>query len=285
MNGVNAENAKGMLADQGAMRLGLILLALGGLYYPVFLELLRDWAGNDNYSHGYFIPLISGYMIFSARGELQKETVAPWNWGLLLFLAGLGLLAAAKVASLNFAQAFSLLVVLWGLSLYLWGPRYAARIFVPIAYLLFMIPLPGILWNKIAFPMQLFSSAVTEQLVRLFGVSILREGNVLSLAQTTLEVVDACSGLRSLTTMCALSAALAWFCRGALWRRWLLFLAAFPIAILINVIRLTATALLASRYGEEVAQGFLHEFSGILVFVLGLVLLWGAYVLLGDERK
>jgi exosortase len=240
---------------------------------------------NDNFSHGYFIPLISGYMIFSLRRELQEEPLRPVNWGGLLILLGLGLLLAASIASTFFMQRFSLLLVLWGLSLFLFGPGYGKKLLVPIAYLIFMIPIPAIIWNKIAFPMQLFSSGLTEDIIRLFGVSVYREGNVLVLPQTSLEVVDACSGLRSLTTMFALSAALAWFAQCSAWRKWLLFLSAVPIAVFVNIVRLTATALLASRYGEKVAQGFLHEFSGMLVFVVGLVLLWGTYVLLGSEKK
>jgi len=121
--------------------------------------------------------------------------------------------------------------------------------------------------------MQLFSSAVTEEVVRLLGIPIFREGNVLHLAQTTLEVVDACSGLRSLTTMFALAAALAWFTDLSLWKKWVLFFLAAPVAIFANTIRLTATAALASIYGEKVAQGFLHEFSGIFTFIFGLMLL------------
>ena len=121
--------------------------------------------------------------------------------------------------------------------------------------------------------MQLFSSAVTEMVVRVVGIPVLREGNVLHLAQTTLEVVDACSGLRSLTTMFALSAAFAWFSGLSATKKWILFLAAVPIAIFANIVRLTGTAGLASIYGEKVAQGFLHDFSGLFVFIVGLFLL------------
>ena len=121
--------------------------------------------------------------------------------------------------------------------------------------------------------MQLFSSAVTERVIQAIGLPVFREGNVLHLAQTTLEVVDACSGLRSLTTMFALAAALAWFSDFVTWKKWLLFFAAAPVAIFANIVRLTATAGLASFYGEKVAQGFLHDFSGLFTFVFGLALL------------
>ena len=144
---------------------------------------------------------------------------------------------------------------------------------LPILYLVFMIPLPAIIWNKIAFHMQLFGSYLTEQVVVLMGIPIFREGNVLHLANTTLEVVDACSGLRSLTTLFALSAVFAILSSHSTFQKWILFLAAAPIAIFANIVRLSATALLASKYGGDVAQGFLHDFSGLVVFAVGIILL------------
>lgn len=251
----------------------LLLAALVGLYYPVLVAMAHDWSTNDNYSHGFFIPLISGYMVFAMKDELRNISLRPANWGLLLLLAGVGQLYIARVGSEYFLQRTSLIFVLLGMAIFLLGKAMTRKLLLPIAYLLFMVPLPAIIWNKIAFPMQLFSSAVTEVVVRLIGIPIFREGNVLHLAQTTLEVVDACSGLRSLTTMFALSAALAWFSDSTAWKKWVLFLAAAPIAIFANIVRLTGTAGLASVYGEKVAQGFLHEFSGLFTFVVGLMLL------------
>jgi len=251
----------------------VVFAALLGLYYPIFVGLAQDWSSNDNYSHGFFIPLISGYMVYSMKEELRNRVLSGTNWGLFFLLAGLGQLYIAKIGSEFFLQRTSLIPVLLGLSLFIWGKSITRKLLLPIFYLLFMIPLPAIIWNKIAFPMQLFSSAITEKLVRLFGIPIFREGNILHLAQTTLEVVDACSGLRSLTTMFALAAALAWFTNFSLWKKWALFILAAPVAIFANTVRLTATAALASVYGEKVAQGFLHEFSGIFTFVFGLLLL------------
>ena len=251
----------------------LPLAALVGLYFPVLTSLAQDWSTNDNYSHGFFIPLISGYMVYALREELRRVAVRPANWGLLLVVAGLGQLYIARVGSEYFLQRTSLILELLGMVLFLWGRNFTKKLLLPIGYLLFMVPIPAIIWNKIAFPMQLFSSAVTERVIQAVGLPVFREGNVLHLAQTTLEVVDACSGLRSLTTMFALAAALAWFSDFATWKKWLLFFAATPVAIFANIVRLTATAGLASIYGEKVAQGFLHDFSGLFTFVFGLSLL------------
>jgi exosortase len=251
----------------------LILAGLLALYSPVLISMGHDWMTNDNYSHGFFIPLISGYMIYAMKGELHPLPAKPANWGLLLLLLGLCQLYIARMGSEYFLQRSSIIPVLQGIVLFLLGTPYLRKLLVPIFYLIFMVPLPAIIWNKIAFPMQLFSSAVTERVIHAIGIPVFREGNVLHLAQTTLEVVDACSGLRSLTTMFALSAALAWFRMYGPWKKWVLFLAAAPIAIFANIVRLTGTAGLASFYGEKVAQGFLHEFSGLFTFAFGLMLL------------
>lgn len=267
------------------VQLGLVLAALTWLYAPVLLKLASDWQTDDNYSHGWFIPCIALFMVHASREKLRAVPARPANPGVLLVVAGLLMLVVARIGSELFLQRLSLLPVLLGLTAFLlgWGP--ARLVLAPIAFLIFMIPLPAILWNRIAFPLQLFASQLTEQFVRLLGIPIFREGNVLYLAQTTLEVVDACSGLRSLTTMCALAAALAWFSPGTPWRRWLLFLSAVPIAILVNIARLGGTAVLAQYYGEQVAQGFLHEFSGLLTFGLGIALLTGTSFLLTERGR
>lgn len=251
----------------------LVMVTLVGLYFSVLVSLVHDWISNDNYSHGFLIPIISGYMVFTMRGELRNVSVRPNNWGLLLLLVGLAQLYIAKVGSEFFLQRTSIIFVLLGIILFLSGTVMARKLLVPIIYLLFMVPLPNILWNTIAFPMQLFSSAAAEVLIRIIGIPVFREGNVLYLPQIILEVVDACSGLRSLTTMFALSAAFAWFSNFTYWKRGVLFLAAAPIAVFANTIRLAGTAGLANIYGEKVAQSFLHEFSGLFTFMFGLILL------------
>jgi exosortase len=172
--------------------------------------MVAAWATNEDYSHGYFIPFISLYMIWSVRGELANLKIKPSNAGMLVVLGGLGLLLIAKIGSELFLQRISLIIVLLGLVLFLLGRDYFKLLKWPILYLIFMIPLPAIIWNKIAFPLQLFGSYLTEQIVRLLGIPIFRQGNVLHLAETTLEVVAACSGLRSLLTMFALSSLLIW---------------------------------------------------------------------------
>ena len=253
--------------------IGIVLAAVLWLYLPFLKTLVAAWETNDDYSHGYFIPFLTIYFIYGQRDALKNITVRPSNAGILVITAGLAQLIVAKIGSEFFLQRTSLIVLLVGLVLFLLGWEYLRKLFLPLAYLIFMIPLPAIIWNKIAFPMQLFSSFLTEKVISLLGIPIFREGNILHLAETTLEVVAACSGLRSLVTMFALSAALAMLSELPNWKRWLLFFSAIPIAIIANISRLVITALMASRMGSAAAQGFLHEFSGIVVFMLGLTLL------------
>ena len=261
---------------------GFILLgALLSLYLPFLQTMVSDWGKNDDYSHGYFIPVLTIYFIYSMRAELREIAIVPNKLGIVVIAVGLAQLIIAKIGSEYFLQRTSFIIVLLGLVFFLLGWQYFRKLFVPIAYLIFMVPLPAIIWNKIAFPMQLFASALTEKVVYFFGIPIYREGNVLHLAQTTLEVVAACSGLRSLVTMFALSGALAILSPLSAPKKVILFLAAAPIAIFANICRLTFTALLATKLGSDAAQGFLHEFSGIMVFLLGLSLLVAVNWLLG----
>lgn len=255
------------------MTMAVVLTALLLLYLPFLQTLVADWGSNDDYSHGYFIPVLTAYFIYTRLDQLRHSPVVPNNFGLLVIVAGLGQLILAKIGSEFFLQRTSLIVVLVGVVLFFYGRHYLRVLFVPIAYLLFMVPLPAILWNTISFPMQLFASFLTEKVVYFLGIPIFREGNVLHLAETTLEVVAACSGLRSLVTMFALSAALAFVSNLSNPKKMLLFASAMPIAVIANITRLSFTAILASQYGSQMAQGFLHEFSGIAVFFLGLGLL------------
>lgn len=250
-----------------------VSVALLVLYIPFLQSLVADWDTNENYSHGYFIPFIFAYMIYSIKDTLVEKQIQPVNSGLIIIVFGLVVLIVGKIGAEFFLQRFSLIIVLLGIVLFLLGWEYLKSLSLPILYLIFMIPLPAIIWNKIAFPLQLFGSLLTEHIIRFFGIPVFRQGNILHLSETTLEVVAACSGLRSLVTMFALSSLLIWMSRLSTLGKWLLFFAAAPTAICANIIRLTVTAILASHYGSEVAQGFLHDFSGVFTFIIGLSML------------
>ena len=250
------------------------------LFHHTFVELVKDWINDDNYSHGFLIPPISAFLIWQYKDKLSNTPVYASNIGLLLLGLGLSFFVISNIAAELFCMRLSILIVLFGLVIYIGGKKSLKDLALPIGYLVFMIPLPAIVWNKIAFPLKMFATNLSTSAIQLLGIPVHREGNILHLDNMSLEVVDACSGLRSLTSLLALSAAFALMSQLKKTKKCTLFLSAIPIAILVNIIRLTGTAALAQYYGQHVAQGFLHEASGILVFILGLTFLFVVYLLL-----
>ena len=263
----------------------LLIMAFFGLYHQVFIELVKDWMIDDNYSHGFFIPLISAYILWNSLDKLKRLPVKPSNFGLFILVFGLIVFILGSVGAELFTTRFSMLIVMFGLVVFLLGWAIGKAVFLPIAYLIFMIPLPAIIWNQIAFPLKLFATKLASLVISSIGIAVYREGNILHLTTTTLEVADACSGLRSLTSLLALSGAFALITQHSFWKKIILFLSAVPIAIIVNVFRLTVTAILATFYGERVAQGFLHELSGILVFIVAILLIYFVHVFLSKSYR
>ncbi len=257
--------------------LPLLILASGFaiLYHHVMVKLVSDWINDDNYSHGFLIPFIAVYMVWKKKEILLQLEPATNNWGLALIVFGISMCVAGNIGAELFTMRFSIVILILGLVLYLFGNRIFREVYVPVLYLIFMIPIPAIIWNKLAFPLQLLSAAMTEKVIHIINIPIFREGNILHLANTSLEVVDACSGLRSLTTLLALSAAFAYMSKLKIINKWFLFLSAIPIAVFVNILRLSITAIMAHFIGEDAAQGFLHEMSGIVVFIVAFLLLLG----------
>ena len=256
----------------------LVLTILAGLvvwlYLPVLKHLAWQWWDDENYSHGFLIPLMSAYFVWDRRERLRKLADAPSWLGLPVLVAGVGLFLLGNVAAELFTMRASLLVILAGLVLYLLGREHLKALAFPILYLIFMIPPPTILFNSITFPLQLFAARTATATLQFVNIPVLREGNVIILANTTLEVAEACSGIRSLATLLALATTLAYFTqRRRSWRATALVASAVPVAIVANASRVAGTGILAHYYGAQVAEGFLHTFSGWLLFLVATALL------------
>ncbi len=253
--------------------LAAVAAAFAVLYAGVLARLVRDWISDENYSHGFLIVPLAAYFAWERRARLAECEVRPRVLGLLLVLASLAVLAAGTLGVELFLTRVSMLGVVAGAVLFLAGWRHLRILAFPLAFLLLMIPVPAIVFNQVAFPLQLLASRVGESALMLAGVPVLREGNVITLANTTLEVAEACSGIRSLVSLLTLAVVYGYFLDRRLPIRVVLAVAAIPIAIAANGIRVAGTGLAASFISPAAAEGFFHTFSGWLVFLFAVVLL------------
>ena len=278
-----------------------VAAALAFVYYSVLAKLGYDWWTDENYSHGLLIPVIIGYILWLERERLARAAGRPdglWG-GLLVVLAILGLWVGTAGAEL-YVQRMSLVLMLVGVTVYFWGWRLLKLLMVPLALLILAIPIPAIIFNKIAFPLQIFASKCAVWVMRLFDIPVLRQGNVIELMPKNareprrLEVVEACSGIRSLMTLLTLAVVFAYFTRPrgggdggddsggwarrlksyGFWRAVILVGSAVPIAILTNAMRVSGTGVLSHYYGTQVADGFFHTFSGWVVYIVAFLLLF-----------
>jgi len=252
----------------------LSVAALLVAYWQVLPRLLRDWLHDDNYSHGIFIVPLALYFAWERRDRLRSLPLRPSLLGLFVVLGSLALLVAGTLGAELFLTRISLLGSLTGIVLFLFGWAHLRVLAFPLAFLLLMVPLPAIIFNQIAFPLQLFASKVGAWTMQACAVPVLREGNVIILANTSLEVAEACSGIRSLISLLTLGIVYGYFADSRVWARTTIALATIPIAILTNAARVAGTGILSHYYGEEAAQGFFHEFSGWLVFVAAFALMF-----------
>jgi exosortase len=253
---------------------GAVLLVCAGvvwLYGGALSSLVSQWASDDDYSHGFFVIPLAAFFAWERRGALARAESRPGVEGLLL--VGVSLLAfmAGILGAELFLTRSSLIGVLAGTVLFVWGREHFRILLFPLAFLLFMIPLPAIIFNQIAFPLQLVASRLGETAIAAAEIPVLREGNVLQLPNITLEVVEACSGIRSLVSLLMLGVLLGYFAEPRTPGRVLIALAAIPIAIIANATRVGGTGLASHWAGPAAAEGFFHTFSGWIVFVVALV--------------
>jgi len=320
------------------------------IYLPVIAGLAVEWYNDDNYSHGFLVPIISALLIYLRHGNFNDLLNPPGNpitfrkllfvlvpvviilsiflesmlaiiitlnlgawfllirgfilqnregrlreWsegngdtaGLPLLVIGLLIFVLANAAAEYFTLRLSMVIGLYGLIWYLIGRRFAGQNWFEFAFLLFMIPLPYVIYYAATFPMQLFATKVTVAVLNFIGMSAVRQGNMIHLPGYSLEVAEACSGLRSLISLLALGAVYARLTQKGLPRQIILFLSTIPIAIAANIFRVLFTAVGAYTVSRELAEDFLHELSGMMVFLVAFIMLfiWGAILKIGAKKK
>jgi exosortase D (VPLPA-CTERM-specific) len=254
----------------------LALLAYSG----AISELLRIWEVREEYSYGYMIPVVTAFLVWQRKDQLEKiEFDGAWT-GVLLTLLGLFIYLVGELSTLHIVVQYSMVAMVLGVALAVTGWRAFRIIAVPLLFLIFMIPLPQFLLTELSQELQLISSRIGVAFIRMFDISVYLEGNVIDLGTYKLQVVEACSGLRYLFPLMALGFIVAYFFNGSMWKKLLLFLSTIPITVLMNSFRIGAIGVLVEYWGIEMAEGFLHDFEGWVIFMACLAVLVGEMWLL-----
>ena len=251
----------------------LLAVSFGLLFRHVFPKLVHDWWTDDNYSHGFLIIPVALYLAWERRRAFASVPERLSILGLVVVVGSIGVLLAGILGSELFLTRIAILGTVTGSVLFLFGWQRLRVLAFPLAFLLLMIPLPAIIFNQIAFPLQLFASKVGEFALSAVDIPVLREGNVLILANTSLEVAEACSGIRSLVSLLTLGIVFGYFADQRAWVRGLIALSTIPIAVITNGARVAGTGIAAHSYGPGAAEGFLHEFSGWVIFVMAFAMI------------
>jgi len=247
---------------------GLAGVALALVYAPVLLGLVKDWATDPNYSHGFVIPFAVAFLLWRQRARLRALPLRPSAWGWVLAIGSQAVYLVGYLGAEFFLQRTSLLILIAGAIVILFGWRHLRTQLFSLALLFLAIPLPVLIFNAVALPLQLLASSWAAWLLNLTGIPVFRSGNILILPQRALDVAEACSGIRSLFSLIALAMLVAYFVPARFWVRLGLVLSAVPIALATNAFRIAATGVLGQWFGAAASEGFFHEFAGWLIFVV-----------------
>jgi len=267
---------------QGALLVAVVL----ALYGPVMVRLVRQWYTDPDYSHGFLVPFLSAYLIWQRRDKLAEVARRPSNWGILLVLGSMGLLFLGSLGAELFLSRISIIGTICGLIVYFSGWRLLRAMAFPLAFLLFAIPIPALIYNEIVFPLQGIASRFATSILEMLNLfPIMREGNILIMPGMRLEVVEACSGIRSLMSLLALAAGYGYLAEKSVPVRWFLIIAMIPLAMISNGTRVMITAIMTNYIGPQAAEGFMHEFSGWVIFVVATALFLGLHSLTVVVRK
>lgn len=259
---------------------GLLLLC----YWPILFRMGTQWATDENMGHGFFVPLFAGLVAWQRREELLAEPRTPNPLGLLVVIFGGLLSLVATVGAELFSARLSFVIALFGTVLYLGGTRWIKILLFPLVLLLFMIPIPAIIYSALTMKLQTLASELGELMITAMGIPVLREGNILRIPSQPLDIAEACSGIRSLMTLLFLALIISYFTDKKVWMRWALLFATVPIAILANGMRVAITALL-SEHNKEWASGWFHEMEGFIIYFIDIIALLAVHRLINVAAK
>ncbi len=264
----------------GKWKLCLLLLLWAMVFLPAADPMVKDWFRQSDNTHAFLVPFLSLYFAWRKREDLARVEMHGSLAGAAFLAAGLALYLLAQAGGIavlaRLMMVFTLAALLWT-SL---GGEATRLLSFPLGFLFFMVPVPDSVLMAVSFPLQLLTTKISTEVIQACSIPVYREGNILHFMQSRLEVVEACSGIRSVVALTMISVLFAHLSGGVRWRQFVLVVSAIPIAMLANVLRVSGTGILAHFYGGKVAGGFLHEFSGMVVFLIGLLLLFLVYAVL-----
>ncbi len=255
------------------------------LYHGIWRGLIKQWIDDPNYSHGFLVVLFCVWLVWRRRAVLRGLPRKPSAWGLVVVVGSLAILILGVFGAELYLSRTSFLFLIAGITIYFAGWKMFRALLLPWALLFLAVPLPTIVFNQIAFPLQFGASRLATDMLAVLGVPVLREGNIIMLPSLTLDVAEACSGLRSLMALVTIGVLYGCIFERRVSRRVLLALVAIPIAVVANAVRIVTTGLLGQYWAPDKAEGFFHVFSGAVIFVCTLLLLFAFHAALKRVGK
>jgi exosortase len=267
------------------IKISILFVLWFAIFYPVYLALIEAWFGleNSDNSYGILVPFISLYFIWVKKEQLKQTEAAKSSSGLVILAASLFIYLISFAGGVVFMQRLMMVSSLIGLVLYICGKEIYRILAFPLLFLFFMVPIPESVVNIVSFPLQTYATIISSKIIQWCGIPVYREGHMLYFTQTQLEVAEACSGIRSISALLMLSVIFMHQCENSRARKAIIILSSIVIAFIANILRVSGTGILAHFFGARVARGFLHEFSGMTVFAIGLLLLFAVYKLLNQK--
>jgi exosortase len=266
-----AERAGAFQSARLRLDAALIGMLVVAVYFRVLAKLVIDWWQIPDFSHGFVVPVFAAYLLWDKRAALRATTRVPDWRGIPVVVTGLLTLGLGVYGAELFLSRISFIIVMAGLILCFGGSQFLRELRFALLVLLLAIPIPSIIFNQLAFPLQILASRLASTLLPVLGVPVLRDGNIIQLPAIKLEVAQACSGIRSLMSLLTLTIFYGYFFEKNMWRRSVLALTSVPIAIAANALRIVGTGLSVQYWDPDRALGFFHEFSGWVMFVVSFV--------------
>jgi len=279
----NTNTLRNHFSLENRYKIGVLSILIVLLFAPVILKLINVWMNQEDYSHGFFVIPIAIFIVWAKRDKLLDLSIKPLWIGFPIVVGGVFAYLVSFLVRFHTLTYLSMVAILFGLALFFGGWQLTKTLLLPIFFLLFMFPIPTAYYILITNPLKMMITEISTHMIYLMGIPVYREGNLLFVATTSLEVAEACSGIRSLYSYLMLGFLFAFMSRKRL-TKVILVASTFPLAILVNILRVSGTGILANYFGPEVAQGFFHEFAGFALFIFGFVALFLEYYFL-DSRS